>query len=227
MTAADYIRGLLPRWARGTEVGRLVEALSLGSDTAREAVFTLRRLWVLATSSGAALDEHGAARSAPRWDNEPDESYRPRLLGLFEARLRQSTLPGMEALMASLGQPAARVRELYLDHTQLLFDGTWTFDGRNTYASPNRWAEFAIYLPWGAVEFAAATFERWEREVNRLKPAHTVLASFRLEVTDGDTWQGQFSEVLSGSVTTQERYDGTWTFSGDAVFGPVVEVLDA
>ncbi|OHD25544.1 MAG: hypothetical protein A2064_00665 [Spirochaetes bacterium GWB1_66_5] len=228
MTAFEYIqKWLLPAWAQGTEVGRLLAALSEGADGARDLILALRRLWILGTSSGAGLDLHGEARTAPRWDDESDEDYQLRLMGLFQARLRQSTKQGMLALMAALGQPTATVLELYTLHAVQTFDGTWSFDGTRRYESPNRWAEFAIVLPWGAETFTAELYRRWRTEVDRIKPAHTKLAYFELGMPLDETWAGAVGEGLSVEVTTQRRYDGTWTFDGAAPFGPVVEVFDA
>lgn len=227
MTAAEYVQRLLPAWAQGTELGRLVAACAANVDTLRAAVLTLRRTWVLGSAPDDALDVHGEARTAPRWDEETPEAYRRRLMGLFETRQKQSTKPGMLALMEALGQPDARVHELYNDHDVQTYDGTWAFDGQRVFDSPNRWAEFAIYLPWGAAAFSAATFVRWLREVNRIKPAHTVLASFRLELPTSDEWSGTFGDNATVQSTWQERYDGSWTFDGAVPFGPIVEVFDA
>lgn len=228
MTAYEYIRTwLLPPWARGTEVGRLLQALSAGADGARDTILALRRLWVLATSSGAGLDLHGEARTAPRWDDESDEDYQLRLMGLFQTRLRQSTKQGMLALMAALGHPDAAVLELYTLHSVQTFDGTWTFDGSRLYESPNRWAEFAILLPWDTSPFTGELFRRWRAEVNRIKPAHTKLAYFQLALPLADVWEGAANESLSVEATTQLRYDGTWTFDGSSPLGPTVEVYDA
>lgn len=228
MTAYEYIRAwLLPAWARGTEVGRLLQAISEGADGARNVILQLRRLWVLGTSSDAGLDLHGEARTAPRWDDESDEDYQRRLMGLFQARLRQSTMPGMLALMAALGHPDAEVLELYTLHAVQTFDGTWSFDGSRRYESPNRWAEFAILLPWGATPFTAELYRRWRAEVDRIKPAHTKLAYFQIGQPLGDSWTAAAAEGLSVQATTQRRYDGTWTFDGSRPFGPTVEVYDA
>lgn len=228
MTAIDYIRSwLLPVWARGTEVGRLLQALSEGTDGARDGILALRRLWVLGTSTGAGLDLHGAARTAPRWDDESDEAYRRRLLGLFETRLRQSTKQGLLALMAALGQPEAAVLELYTLHDTQTYDGTWSFDGSRRYESPNRWAEFAVVLPWDDGAFPAELYRRWRIEVDRVKPAHTKLAYFQFEAPWADSWACTIDEGLSVEATTQQRYDGTWDFDGSQPFGPTVEVYDA
>lgn len=228
MTAAEYIqRWLLPAWAKGTELAKLIAALSGGADDARAAILALRRLWVLGTSTGAGLDLHGAARTAPRWDDETDQAYQLRLMGLFETRLKQSTLPGMVALMAALGHPEATVTELYTLHAVQTFDGTWSYDGSRRYESPNRWAEFAIGLPWDGLVFSAELYRRWRAEVNRIKPAHTKLAYFQFNVPAGDTWACAGGEALSVTATTQSRYDGTWTFDGSRPFGPTVEVFDA
>lgn len=250
MDAAEYIWSLLPAWARsrwappasqaegqgaaqagadtsGPELWKLIAGLGVPVDAGRGVLYRLRRQWTLKTAESAALDAHGEGMRAPRRLAESHEAYQARLMGLFEARLWSATRRGMLALMRALGQPGADILELFTVNQEQTYDGSWSFDGSRTYASPNRWAEFAILLPWSEEPFSATTYQRWKVEVDAIKPAHAKLAYFGFQLPMSDTWTGNVGDSLSVVATTQRRYDGTWAFDGAGPFGPTVEVFDA
>lgn len=153
---AEYLWYLLPRPFKLLAVGisgiyKLMTATGPLLDDAKEKVFLIRRMAMIATAEEKALDRHGADRQMPRYAGEEDDPYRERLLAKYELARLGGTRAGVKRALASLGYPDARIELMKI------------YD-------PDRWAEFLIWLDRDKL-LELDNMATIEREVNRVKQA--------------------------------------------------------
>lgn len=180
MNFAEYLWELLSRPYRpGSELKKWLEAYGVSLDELKDAVFRLRRAWVVGTAEGHALDAHGGDRGMPRLAGEADDSYRRRLEAAYHVYAMGGTMPGMKEALRAMGYPNAVVHELFKDgETGPRRNGQYFYNGSVQHRGGVRWAEFSVKTQ---VE-EGRSFTRQDAvalrgTVARMKPAHTMLAA--------------------------------------------------
>ncbi|TEB09131.1 hypothetical protein [Pelotomaculum propionicicum] len=142
-------------------------------DRAKEAIFKLREQALIITASGKALDQHGRDRNMPRFPGESDDKYRLRLLKAFSYYEQLGTKEHMLEVLRGLGYKDCDIDELYL-------------------TDPERWAEFIIRITDPFIELDCKLIRY---TANKLKPAHTKMASITQEGTWGINLLPAFRQV--------------------------------
>lgn len=159
-------------------------ALTVGDklDELKQAVFQVRRAWFIGTASGQALDLHGIDRRLPRYRGESDEAYRKRLQAAHFIYALGGTNMGIKEALKIMGYPDVYIHELYKDGIVVpLFNGQYLYNGGTKHLGGNRWSEFKVMGDiTESKEFQTKDLTIIKDTVNRIKPAHTRMASFAL-----------------------------------------------
>jgi len=176
----DYFWSFLPKPLRRkeasvSEICRVLEAIGTLYEDARQAVFRLRRAWIVALAPEEMLKILRDERGLPRLPGESLASFRPRVLAAWDTHRKGGTVPGMAEAMALLGL-AAEVRE---PRTVARYDATHAHNGRIRYGEVV-WALFDVAFDPGTV-LSGATWERILATIDRWKPAHTMLRHLVLQ----------------------------------------------
>lgn len=137
------------------EIKKWVEGVGTELDSTQELVYRLRRLWSVLAAPSEILDVIGYDRSLPRWDDEPDEEYRLRLLAAFDWFAMGGTVPGLKKILHRLGFPDVRIAERI---------------------TSERWAEFSVDLKVTEGLLTESRVGRIRRSIEEIKAAHTILA---------------------------------------------------
>lgn len=189
MKFGEYILSLLPGFLRRrdgtkTDIERWAEALGVSLDELKQAIFRVRRAWLLDTATGQALDLHGQDRGIPRLPGENDDSYRQRLKAAYQTYALGGTNPGLVEVLKVMGYPNARIHELFKDGVVLpLHNGQNFYNGAVRHQGGVRWAEFKIFM--GIEEgkdYAAAERRVLVTAINKAKASHSKLAALALEL---------------------------------------------
>ncbi len=195
----QYMYNLLTRPFR-KKIGNFITWLQkMGKflDELKESVYKVRRVWLIKTSYGQALELHGSARKVEKYPGEPDDYYKMRIIGALEAQFFGGSKSGLEALLASMGYPDSRIIPLYeeikkyIDSDGILLDGSWQLDGARKLDIPNgikieylgKWAEFIIELNIGKKRFLIEDYWLLINMIDRARNAHELVTEIILKMT--------------------------------------------
>jgi hypothetical protein len=233
MSFADYFYYLLHRIFKraprdGSDADQLARALGPNYDDAQEAIFLLREKAFVATATGKALDELGRERGLVRYSGESDEYYRQRLLAAYSLHASSGTAASVRRVLNLLGYPKAYIHELYKDGVVYpLFNGQYRYDGAINHTGGLRWSEFKIVSDLDEDRSLTAEDVRVLVDaINRIKPAHTKLAAFALDLTlgpdripleDAVSLTGKLS-FTDSAVGSQDDHRGGLRHDGQALY---------
>lgn len=218
MKFKDYILSLLPGFLRRpdgtkTDIERWAEALGVSLDDLKQAIFKVRRAWLIDTATGPALDLHGRDRGISRLPGESDESYRQRLKAAYQTYALGGTNPGLVAVLKVMGYPEARIHELFKDGVVTpLHNGQNSYNGAARHQGGVRWAEFKIFMGIeGGKDYAAAERQALLAAINKVKASHSKLAAITLELAMSDRLV----------FTEQQAITAAWQ-AEDGAAGPIL-----
>jgi len=229
MTFAEYFWYLLHRvFKRASDADKLAKALGTNYDDLQEVIFQAREQALVATATGKALDELGRERGLIRYQGESDELYRRRLLMAYSFYNSSGAAESVRRVLSVLGYANAQIHELYKDGCVYpLFNGQYRHDGAVKHTGGVRWSEFKIIS--GLDEdrhYTANDARRLVNAVNRIKPAHTKLAAFALDMGLGpDYFEFKDSVALAGGLAmtdsaagSQDDHRGVLKHDGQALY---------
>lgn len=186
MTFAEYLWELLSspfKRRPDGEMRRWVDSLGHEMDQAKAAVFRMRRLWLVLSAEGQALDLIGKSRSLPRYPGESDDAYRRRLSAAWIIFSQGGTLPGMREALRLIGYPDAVIHELYKDGPQAPFhNGAAMHDGGLQHQGGVRWAEFTVRTRLEDRDVTRADMAVLMDTIFRLKPARSLPTAVAFEL---------------------------------------------
>lgn len=184
---ADYLWDLLRSALRAvlpSDVRIWVDTLASSLADLKQAIYSLRRAWVLATAAGEALDLHGQDRGLPRYPGETDDLYRRRLQAAYYIYAMGGTNDGLKEALRVLGYPNAEIYELFKDGVVTpLHNGQSLYNAAAAHRGGNRWAEFKVLTdieqdrPFTANDLALA-----KQTIKKTKASHSKLAAFVLKM---------------------------------------------
>lgn len=193
MKFGEYIKSLLPGFLRKTDgtitdIDRWAESLGVTLDDLKQAIFHVRRAWMLDTAVGQELDLHGQDRRIPRLPGESDEAYLQRLKSAYESYALGGTNPGIAEVLKKLGYPDARMHELYQGGMVVpLYNGQSFYNSLATHQGGIRWAEFKIFMGiQDDKDYAASERQTLLAAIKRSKASHSRLAALVLEPSLAD-----------------------------------------
>jgi len=210
MRFGDLIWYILPKAFKKTEseIWKLCQAIGKLLDQYKEAIFKVRRAWIVETAEGRFLDLHGKDRGIPRLPGEFDDVYRKRLLGAYTTYALGGTNTGIVEVLKLLGFNVI-IEELYK-------------------IDPNRKSEMNIIATGNIGEpLTATSVEAVLLTINKTKASHAKLASFIINYQIRSYRQFKHrlniflllrcrSSTLQGSQVLfdgQKIFDGSWCFN--------------
>jgi hypothetical protein len=213
MKFGEYILSLLPGFLRRrdgtkTDIERWAEALGVSLDELKQAIFKVRRAWLLDTATGQALDLHGTDRGIPRLPGESDDSYRQRLKAAYQTYALGGTNPGLVEVLKVMGYPNARIHELFKDGVVVpLHNGQNLYNGAARHQGGVRWAEFKIFMGIeDGKDYAAAERQALLAAIKKVKASHSMLAALALELALTDRLALKEQQAIVASYSAE---DGT------------------
>lgn len=168
MKFGEYLWNLLSRPFKFDEdIKRFTKVIGSLLDEAKAAIFAIRRIWYLRTCPVKVLSLFGEDYGMPQFPNEMDESYRERLLNVFDWYYWMGTNTGILRAISYIINNQCRIREYQVDCWKLGQSNL----GRDTYLfDPNYYYIFGILF-----ERTLTLIEEQlvRKVVNLVKPAHT------------------------------------------------------
>lgn len=188
---AQYLLALLSRpykTSADTEIEKWLTAFGMALNGQKEAIFQVRRAWLVQTATGAALDALGLERGLPRLAGEDDPTYRGRLIAAFVQQ--KGTAEAMLDAFRKLGFASGQIEELFK-------------------TDPLRWSEFKVTLDLASPSLTAKQRASVLSAIASLKPAHTKLAGLDLAAPlpaaeDALEWRDNLVVMLHGCPLPSE-----------------------
>jgi hypothetical protein len=239
-----YLRSLVTRPLRkaredATDLGRLVRILGELGDEARDAIYSVRRAWVVKTSPGGGLELHGDARKLWRLPDEAVEAYRTRLMAAFDTWQQGGTDDGVASALALVGLPDADVHGVHFS-TPWQFNGQVRFDGTATFGGTPHWAWFEVIAPMTGGGASESQLTGWLSSIDRWKAGHARLRRLALDSANRmvDVWPVPVDQLGLGAQhntmieawpmgSSGVRFDGTHAFDGTWAFGQAMDYLES
>lgn len=222
----DELLELMPAWLQRTVGAAFLRVFGEQLDTFVVKVKDAVKVAFVREAPSDSLDEHGVARSSPRFVGEGDSAYRARLLrawdwwataGTKDAPLEDGATGGLQGLLEAALGPTVTVqikayrdpfrgplrRDYWSEFWVVLQDVPWT---RRTWGAP-AWGDGET---WGS-SATRAEVEMLKTLVRRFKSAHEWCPAV-VVVFSGRTW-GDGSMWGGASVT--------WDATADALYWPI------
>ncbi|MDR3561915.1 MAG: hypothetical protein P4N59_10840 [Negativicutes bacterium] len=143
-------------------------------DNLKQCIFTVRRSWLIKTSSGSSLELHGQARGIAPFPGENEKYYKRRVLMAFDTYSQGGTIPGLLQALSDLGYPNAQNYEWI--KTRIFHNASRRYGDVSDHSGyNNRWSEFRVTVDIEADrQFTPADLAVLIQTIYKCKPAHTM-----------------------------------------------------
>lgn len=143
-------------------------------DELKEDIFRIRDEANIATASTTMLPIHGEDREKIRFEGEPWELYRKRLMMHGIVAAQAGTTAGIISLVKSMGYQNVHLEPLFL-------------------TDPTRWAEATLWISGGNIVIDDRTAIL--SEVNRIKPGTALIGLAQEQIYDASIYMAVDTEI--------------------------------